>query len=110
MTAGNISMDAPPGERDRRTGFGRFFLPGPTEVRPAVLGAQAQPMIGHRGAAMNALMDRLEAGLKPVFRTQRPVYVSTSSATGLFEAAARCGIAERALCCPPTMWKWLWSM
>ena len=77
--------------------FGKFFLPGPTEVRPAILQAQAQPMIGHRGAEMSALMERLQAALKPVFRTSHPVVVSTSSATGLMEAAVRSGVERRAL-------------
>jgi aspartate aminotransferase-like enzyme len=69
--------------------FGRFFLPGPTEVHPDVLAAQAQPMIGHRGQAIQELMGRIGEGLKPVFQTERPVVVSTSSATGLMEAAVR---------------------
>jgi aspartate aminotransferase-like enzyme len=46
---------------------------------------------------MSALMDRLERALRPVFRTERPVYVSTSSATGLMEAAVRNGVERRAL-------------
>lgn len=72
---------------------GHFFLPGPTEVHPDVLAAQAQPMIGHRGAAIVELIARLEEGLKPVFVTERPVIISTSSATGLMEAAIRNGVA-----------------
>ncbi len=71
---------------------GRFFLPGPTEVHPDVLAAQAGPMIGHRGAAIQDLMARIDAGLKPLFLTERPVFVSTSSATGLMEAAVRNGV------------------
>lgn len=69
--------------------FGRFFLPGPTEVHPDVLQAQAQPMIGHRGQAIQELMTRIQEGLEPVFQTTRPVVISTSSATGLMEAAVR---------------------
>ena len=69
--------------------FGRFFLPGPTEVHPEVLAAQLRPMIGHRGKAMVELMAGLQPGLKRLFRTNRPVYVSGSSATGLMEAAIR---------------------
>jgi len=71
---------------------GRFFLPGPTEVHPDVLAAQNAQMIGHRGPAIKALMESVEAGLKPVFMTDRPVIVSTSSATGLMEAAVRNGV------------------
>ncbi len=70
---------------------GRFFLPGPTEVHREVLEAQVRPMIGHRGADMQALMEGLQAGLKEVFQADRPVIVSSSSATGLMEAAVRNG-------------------
>ena len=66
---------------------GRFFLPGPTEVHPDVLGAQNRPIIGHRGRAIQELMRELQAGLEVVFFTERPVFISTSSATGLMEAA-----------------------
>jgi len=71
---------------------GRFFLPGPTEVHPDVLEAQNGPMIGHRGQAIQELMASIDQGLKPVFQTRRPVIVSTSSATGLMEAAIRNGV------------------
>jgi predicted phosphoserine aminotransferase len=76
---------------------GRFFLPGPTEVRRDVLEAQVRPMIGHRGKAMEELMARLQPGLKRAFRTERPVYVSASSATGLMEGAVRNGVRRRVL-------------
>ena len=68
---------------------GHFFLPGPTEVHPDVLAAQAQQMIGHRGPEIQELLGAVMEGLKPVFLTERPVIVSTSSATGLMEASVR---------------------
>jgi aspartate aminotransferase-like enzyme len=68
---------------------GRFFLPGPTEVRPEILEAQARAMIAHRGSDFQALMGELQEGLRDVFRTARPVFVSPSSATGFMEAAVR---------------------
>jgi aspartate aminotransferase-like enzyme len=70
--------------------FGTFFLPGPTEVRREVLEAMLGPMLPHRGADFEALFARLQQGLRPIFRSDRPVYVSSSSATGLMEAAIRC--------------------
>jgi len=79
------------------TGFGRFFLPGPTEVRPSVLEAMEQPMIGHRGKGMEDLIARLEPDLQYVFRTTRPVYIASSSATGMMEAAVRNGVRSRVL-------------
>ena len=77
--------------------FGRFFLPGPTEVHPDVLQAQARALIGHRGPAIKELMGELQTGLKDVFRTESPVKISTSSATGLMEAAVRNGARSRVL-------------
>ncbi len=73
---------------------GHFFLPGPTEVRPEILAAQDHQMIGHRGQGIRDLMSELQIGLKEVFLTKRPVVVSTSSATGLMEAALRNGVAQ----------------
>lgn len=77
--------------------FGRFFLPGPTEVRPEILAAQRAPMIGHRGRDMEALLARLQPRLQSVFRTRRLVYIASSSATGLMEAAVRNGARRRVL-------------
>jgi aspartate aminotransferase-like enzyme len=79
------------------TDFGRFFLPGPTEVRPEVLQAMARPVIGHRGPEMTALLGEVDPGLRAVFRTSRPVYVASSSATGLMEGSVRNGVRRRAL-------------
>jgi predicted phosphoserine aminotransferase len=70
--------------------FGTFFLPGPTDVRPEILAAMTRPMIGHRGVAFEEMYARIQAGLRHVFRTKRPVYVSSSSATGMMEASIRC--------------------
>lgn len=77
--------------------FGRFFLPGPTEVHPDVLRAMLAPMIPHRGRDMVALMDAVEAPLRRVFRTERRVLVGTCAATGFMEMAVRGGVRARAL-------------
>ncbi len=77
--------------------FGSFFLPGPTEVTDAVLAAQTRPMIGHRGKGMEELLAGIQPALQRVFRTSRPVYISSSSATGLMEGALRNGARRRVL-------------
>jgi aspartate aminotransferase-like enzyme len=46
-------------------------------------------MIPHRGATFRAMMERMQPGLRALFGTKRTVLVSTSSATGLMEAAVR---------------------
>ncbi|MBK6308565.1 MAG: alanine--glyoxylate aminotransferase family protein [Gemmatimonadetes bacterium] len=85
-----VSVKAPP--------FGKFFLPGPTEVRHDVLYAMTQQMIGHRGKDVEDLMARVAPKLQAVFRTTRPVYTVTSSATGLMEAGVRNATLKRVLC------------
>jgi aspartate aminotransferase-like enzyme len=85
-----LTPNAPPA-------FGRFFLPGPTEVHPDVLAAQTRAMIGHRGKAMEELLAGLQPGLRALFRTERPVYIASASATGLMEGAVRNGARRRVL-------------
>ena len=84
------ALQAPPA-------FGRFFLPGPTDVHPEVLAAMQRPMIGHRSGAMEQLLAGLEAPLARLCRTSRPVLVGTTSATGFMEMAVRNGVRHRAL-------------
>jgi aspartate aminotransferase-like enzyme len=76
---------------------GTFFFPGPTEVRAEVLAAMTRPLIAHRGKAFEAMFAGIQASLRPIFRTTRPVYDSSSSATGLMEAAVRCAPEGRVL-------------
>ncbi len=77
--------------------FGKFFLPGPTDVDPEVLAAMQRPMIGHRSSAMEQLLRKMAPRLASVFRTSRPVLIGTTSATGFMEMAVRNGVRRRAL-------------
>ena len=77
--------------------FGKFFLPGPTDVHPDVLAAQARPMIGHRSQAMEQLLRKVAPRLQAVGRTSRTVLVGTTSGTGFMEMAVRNGVRQRAL-------------
>ena len=78
--------------------FGTFFLPGPTEVREEIMAAMLQPMIPHRGTQFESLFGRLQQGLRRLFKTERPVYISSSSATGMMEAGVRGTPPGRILC------------
>ena len=93
----NAGVAAASSSSSAQRGFGRFFLPGPTEVRASVLHAMEQPMIGHRGKGMEDLIARIEPDLQYVFRTTRPVYIASCSATGLMEGAIRNGVRSRVL-------------
>jgi aspartate aminotransferase-like enzyme len=76
---------------------GRFFLPGPTEVRREVLDAMSRQVIGHRGRELSELLEDAAPRLGRVFGTDRPVYVATASATALMEAGVRNGVKSSAL-------------
>jgi len=76
---------------------GRFFYPGPTEVRPELLAAMGRRMVAHRGPEMKELLGRVHPRLQPLFGTERPVYVATCAATGMMEAAVRCATEQRVL-------------
>ena len=80
------------------SGFGKFFLPGPTEVKPEILATMTRPMISHRGSEIEAIMTRIDERLQKVFRTTQPVYTVTSSATGLMEGGVRNTVQSRLLC------------
>jgi predicted phosphoserine aminotransferase len=67
----------------------RLFIPGPIEVRKEILDEQARWMIGHRSSEFEALFARVQPKLRQAFYTQSRVLVSTSSGTGLWEAASR---------------------
>src|SRR5438046_2430219 len=77
--------------------FGKFFLPGPTDVHPEILAAMARPMIGHRSSGMEKLLQGVAPKLGALARTARPVLIGTTSATGFMEMAVRNGVRRRAL-------------
>ena len=77
--------------------FGKFFLPGPSDVHPDVIRAAMRPMIAHRGKAMDDIIANIAQPLKKLFRTERPVIVGTCSATGFMEMAVRNGVRNRVL-------------
>lgn len=77
----------------------RLFLPGPTDVLPETLEAQARPMVGHRSPEFSALLSDLQPGLRQVFGTSQRVFVVACSGSGLQEAAVRNCVARRLLVC-----------
>ena len=76
---------------------GKFFVPGPTEVRPEILEILSRPMIFHRTREMEALMERVTPRLGRIFGTRRPVHVVTGSGTGAMELAIRSGAGRNVL-------------
>src|SRR6059058_5396470 len=56
-------------------------------------------MIGHRGEAFKNLYRSIHPRLQELFGTKQAVFLSTSSAWGVMEAAIRNVVKERVLCC-----------
>ena len=77
----------------------KLFIPGPTEVRPEILDAQAQWMVGHRMPECADLIGSILPKLSQVFFTNQTILITASSGTGLWEAAARNCINKKALTC-----------
>lgn len=66
-----------------------MFIPGPVDVEPEVLDAQAKPMIPHRSAEFNAFFRGTEAKLKKVFLTENRVFQPPATGSGMQEAGVR---------------------
>ena len=77
----------------------KLFIPGPVEVSAKTLAAFSRPMIGHRGEDFKNLYRAIHPGLQTLFGTKQPVFLSTSSAWGVMEAAVRNVVRGRVLCC-----------
>ncbi|MEM1082738.1 MAG: alanine--glyoxylate aminotransferase family protein [Verrucomicrobiota bacterium] len=90
-------------------GTPKLFAPGPIDVSPATFAAMAHTMIGHRGKDFEELYASLQPGLKNLFGTERPVFLSTSSAWGVMEGALRNLVQKKVLClcCGAFSDKWL---
>jgi aspartate aminotransferase-like enzyme len=75
----------------------RLFIPGPTEVHPDVRGEMSRPPLGHRSAEATELGGRVIEQLQRLLRTSGPIFLSTSSSSGLMEAVVRNGSRRRFL-------------
>jgi aspartate aminotransferase-like enzyme len=75
----------------------RYFVPGPTWVRPEILEELTRPMIGHRSNEFRDLFRGINLGLKELFATAQPTFVVTSSGTGVMQAALENCVQRRVL-------------
>lgn len=76
-----------------------LFVPGPVDVDPEVAAQQTKPMLAHRSKEFEAIFRRAAEQSQALFGTQFRVFLSTSSGTGLQEAAIRNLVKERVLVC-----------
>ncbi|MGB1258997.1 MAG: pyridoxal-phosphate-dependent aminotransferase family protein [Akkermansiaceae bacterium] len=93
---------------DSQTTLPKLYIPGPVDISPETYQAMCQPMIGHRGGDFEKLYASIQPGLQQVFGTQRPVFLSTSSAWGMMEGSIRNLVQKKVLnlCCGAFSDKW----
>jgi len=77
--------------------YKKLFIPGPTHVRDEILVSQAVPMIGHRAKEYSALQAEVTPKLQKLLYTKCPVFLFTSSSTGVMEGAVRNCVKRRVL-------------
>lgn len=76
-----------------------MFVPGPVDVAPEVLAAQAKPMMPHRSKDFEAIFKRTAEKAQKLFFTQYRVFQGTHSGSGMQEAAIRNFVQDSVLCC-----------
>lgn len=77
----------------------KLHIPGPVEVSEKTFRAFCTPMIGHRSQAFKDLYATIQPQLQSLLYTRQLVYLSTSSAWGVMEAAIRNLVSRKVLNC-----------
>ena len=77
----------------------RLYIPGPVEVSDKTFAAMTRPMIGHRSGDFASLYKGIQPQLQELAGTTSPVFLSTSSAWGVMEAAIRNLVSKKVLNC-----------
>jgi len=76
-----------------------MFVPGPVDVAPEVLAAQAKPMLPHRSKDFEALFRHNEERAKQLFYTQYRIFQGACSGSGMQEAGIRNFVQDSVLSC-----------
>jgi len=78
----------------------KLFIPGPVKVLDDVLEQLARPTLGHRGKEYSQLHGETVGMLKKILYTDQNVFLSTSSASGVWEGSIRNCVQmdEKVLC------------
>ena len=78
----------------------KLFIPGPVHVLPEVLAQLSRPTLGHRGKEYSQLHAETVDMLKKILSTEQNVFLSTSSASGVWEGSIRnCVSTDETILC-----------
>ena len=72
----------------------KLYIPGPVYVRPDVLEQLSRPTMGHRDKIYSQLHGEVVDMLKKMLYTEQNIFISTSSASGIWEGAIRNLVGE----------------
>ncbi|NPV56468.1 MAG: alanine--glyoxylate aminotransferase family protein [Anaerolineae bacterium] len=73
------------------------FIPGPVDVAPEVLAAQARPILPYRTPEFEAFYQRLGEKAQALFGTRRGVLMAGMAGSGMMETALRSLVTQRVL-------------
>lgn len=67
----------------------KLLIPGPVEVREDILKVMSEQLYTHRGQEATEIQQNIEKNLQKILNTENEILCSTSSGTGLMEAAIK---------------------
>ena len=73
----------------------RLFIPGPVNVEEDVLKVMSSPMISHRSKSASCLQQSISENMQILWNTKNSILLSTSSGSGLMEAAVKSLILKK---------------
>jgi aspartate aminotransferase-like enzyme len=76
-----------------------LFLPGPVNVAPQVLAAQARPMLPFDSQEFIDIYKRAEENCRKLFLTRHPVQIYSAGQSAMQEAGVRNFVRRSLLCC-----------
>ena len=76
-----------------------LFVPGPVDVPPEVLAAQARPILDPCSEGFNNLLEQVSLKARPVFNTAERIHLLNATAANLQESALRSLVETRVLAC-----------
>lgn len=76
-----------------------LFTPGPVDVAPEVLAAQARPMLAQDSRTLEGLFARTAEKAHRLFKTQGRVLQSSGTGSAMQEAGLRSLVQSKVLCC-----------
>lgn len=76
----------------------KLLIPGPVEVRDEILQVMSKQLINHRSIAATEIQKSLEKNMQKIWNTKNDILCSTTSGTGLMEAAIKsCTLKKAAI-------------